>query len=271
MCNVFFVFVFFVSMFVTGLLSTPCRSLSNPLSVPLSPCRPVSVSPSPSLLLCMLDMWSVWVWCVSLFVVVCCCVWLWCVAHTQDHGKHILIHVHVRVTLFALWPSTMVSWLFVSRSCLKHFPRLQDLLDLSKLSSLKSRKMFETTTRSKKPWNHCGRSKSNKSDADMYIKMKMNTDLECVRHTITTTTHNHTQPRTATHTTDSTTNALTHNIEQRLLVATTTRKTTLNRIFLQGSWPITLVHRARFLTDIAAPFLSVSLTLSLPCSRHSSP
>ena len=70
----------------------------------------------------MLDMCSVWVWCVSLFVVVCVvvcscvlcsvlvvvcgCVWLCvvvvCRTHSQDHGKHTHIDVHVGVTLFAL-------------------------------------------------------------------------------------------------------------------------------------------------------------------------
>ena len=58
--------------------------------------------------------------------------------------------------------------------------------------------------------------------------------------------------------------------EQRLLLANTARNNTLN-IFFTEVWPITHVHRARFLTDIAEPFLSVSMSLSLPCSHHSRP
>ena len=96
-CIVFF--PFFASMFVTGLffqrhvVRCPVLCLS-----PLSPCRPVSVSPSLPLLLCMLDMCSVWVRCVSLFVVVCvvvcgCGVWLCvvcgvCVGEEEGRGRH---------------------------------------------------------------------------------------------------------------------------------------------------------------------------------------
>ena len=75
---------------------------------------------------------------------------------------------------------------------------------------------------------------SKKSDADMYIYMKMYTVIlrVCVTHHNHTTTTpqphtiTHNPTHTATHTTDRTTNALTHNIEQRLLFATTTRNTT---------------------------------------------
>ena len=67
-------------------------------AVQSSVCPPVTLSPC----LCMLDMCSVWVWCVSLFVV--CGVWLCCVllcsvvvcrTHSQDHGIHIHTDVHV--------------------------------------------------------------------------------------------------------------------------------------------------------------------------------
>ena len=79
---------FCVNVSPPDFFSTPCRSLSSPLSVPLSPCLCVSLL---SLSSCArLDMYSVWVWCVSLFVVVCvvvcgCGVWL-CVVVCECGG-----------------------------------------------------------------------------------------------------------------------------------------------------------------------------------------
>ena len=69
---------------------------------------------------------------------------------------------------------------------------------------------------------------SKNSDADMYICMCMYTVI--LRVCATHHNHTHTTKRTDTTTTQHTT----HNIEQRLLFPTT-RNTTLNRIFLQGS------------------------------------
>ena len=54
-------------------------------------------------------MCNVWVWRCA---VLCCVVGCVCVCRTlsQDHGVHIHKDVHVGVALFALSPSTMVSW-----------------------------------------------------------------------------------------------------------------------------------------------------------------
>ena len=141
--------IVFVSMFVTGLFSTPCRSLSSPLSVPLSPCLCV---PLLSLSSCArLDMCSVWVWCVSLFVVVCGCgVWLcvvvcgcvwmwwwWCVCGwcvvcgvcgERERRRGVTFHDVCFSKPLTFHNGFMV--FVASRSCFKHFSRLRAVLDL---------------------------------------------------------------------------------------------------------------------------------------------
>ena len=65
--------------------------------------------------------------------------------------KRSLEHLRSMMSAFrSLSPSTMVSCVFASRSCFKHFSRLQGLLDLYKRCSLKSQKVLETATRSTK-------------------------------------------------------------------------------------------------------------------------
>ena len=84
-CIVFFFVFFCVNVCHRTFFSTPCRSLSSPLSVPLSPCRPVSVSPSLPLLLCMCS------WCIS-----------WCCVCVNCHLDQITEPFWVD-TLCAVW------------------------------------------------------------------------------------------------------------------------------------------------------------------------
>ena len=110
-------------------------------------------------------------------VVVAC---VWCVVSSlvllscRSHVLHVHLHIHIHivgVTLFAhlLHGKSLKRTLtfhdvcfskpltsqnsfrfFASRSCFKHLSRLQALLDLYKRCSLKTRKVLETATRSKK-------------------------------------------------------------------------------------------------------------------------
>ena len=141
--------------------------------------------------------------------------------------------------------------------------------------------MLETAAISKKPSNYCGRSKSKKSDADMYICMYMYAVISrvCATHTQPNTQHHTTPHNTAQHHTHTTHTHTQHRATPPFF-ATTTRNTMLNRIFYRGHdpsplstgpgspdryrWtipeclighchchdPIIQVHRSRFLTDV---------------------
>ena len=118
----------------TFFFSTPCRSLSSALSVTLSPCRPVSVSPSLPLLLCMLDMCSVWV------CGVCRCLWL-CVCVVVCVSVCALLCVVVCVSVCVSHTLSRSRYTYTYRSLLSQSQWV-----------LKSRKVLETSTSSRK--NH---------------------------------------------------------------------------------------------------------------------